>query len=76
MVGLQLAIEEAEFLMNTVAAGECSWDSIRSELANRYEEGNQRIIADFIRAAAWFSPNLVNLWNLEWALPLHCILVY
>lgn len=38
-------------LMNTVAAGEADWDEIRLQLADRYEEGNQRIIADFIRAA-------------------------
>ena len=49
---MQLAVEEAEHLMNTVAAGEASWDSIRSDLAAKYEEGEQKIIADFIRAAS------------------------
>lgn len=48
---LQLAIEEAEKLMNSVAAGERRWDDIRSKLADKYAAGGQSAVADFIRAA-------------------------
>ena len=48
---MQLAIAEAEHLMNLVAAGEAEWAGIRSELAEKYSQGGQPSIADFIRAA-------------------------
>lgn len=46
-----MAVCEAELLMNRVAAGEAQWDEIRSELAERYAEGGQRLVSDFIKAA-------------------------
>ncbi len=48
---VQMAIDEAELLMNRVAAGEGDWDDIRPELARRYAEGGQQVVADFIQAA-------------------------
>ena len=48
---MQLAILEAEKLMNRVAAGELQWDDIRQELAEKYLQGNQKVVADFIKAA-------------------------
>ena len=50
-LGLQIAIDEAELLMNRVAAGEGQWDDIRGELAECYTKGGQQVVADFIRAA-------------------------
>ena len=47
----QIAIDEAELLMNRVAAGEAQWDDIRRELADCYTRGGQQVVADFIRAA-------------------------
>ena len=47
----QLAICAAEMLMNKVAAGEAQWDDIRQDLAEKYSQGGQKVVADFIRAA-------------------------
>lgn len=51
-VNLQEAICAAEMLMNRVAAGESQWDNIRDELADKYLQGGQKVISDFIKAAA------------------------
>jgi len=48
---MQIAIDEAELLMNRVAAGEAQWDDIRADLADRYAQGGQNVVADFIKAA-------------------------
>lgn len=48
---MQLAVEEAEQLMNLVAAGERKWDDIRPQLAEFYSLGARSAVADFIRAA-------------------------
>ncbi|PRW39240.1 hypothetical protein C2E21_6976 [Chlorella sorokiniana] len=47
----QQEMEEADWLMNTAAAGEASWDDIRSAVADRYADAGLREVADFIRAA-------------------------
>lgn len=47
----QQEMEEADWLMNTAAAGEASWDDIRSAVADRYAAAGLREVADFIRAA-------------------------
>ena len=50
LVTLQIAVDQAEFLMNRVAAGEASWDDIREELAAHYSSAGFINVADFIRA--------------------------
>lgn len=47
----QVALEAADLLMNTCAAGEAPWDGIRGGLAERYREAGFREVADFITAA-------------------------
>ncbi|KAI7837860.1 hypothetical protein COHA_008347 [Chlorella ohadii] len=47
----QQEMEEADWLMNTAAAGEASWDDIRGAVAERYAAAGLREVADFIRAA-------------------------
>ena len=37
--------------MNRVAAGELQWDDIRQELAEKYLQGGQKVVSDFIKAA-------------------------
>ena len=49
-MSLQLAVDEAEFLMNRVAAGEASWDDIREDLAAQYSAAGFINVADFIKA--------------------------
>jgi hypothetical protein len=44
-------MEEADWLMNTAAAGEASWDSIRAAVADRYAAAGLTEVADFIKAA-------------------------
>lgn len=44
-------MEEADWLMNSVAAGEAGWDEVRGAVADRYDDAGLRAIADFIRAA-------------------------
>jgi len=44
-------MEEADWLMNTVAAGEASWDDVRAAVADRYAEAGLTEVAYFIRAA-------------------------
>lgn len=46
-----MAIVDAEILMNRVAAEELQWDDIRAELAEKYLQGGQRVLSDFIKAA-------------------------
>ncbi len=43
-------MEEAEWVMNTVAAGEASWDDVRGTVADRFAAAGLREVADFIRA--------------------------
>ena len=47
----QKEMEEADWLMNTAAAGEASWDSIRAAVADRYAAAGLTEVADFIKAA-------------------------
>lgn len=47
----QQEMEEADWLMNSAAAGEASWDDIRAAVADRYAAAGLREVADFIRAA-------------------------
>ncbi|KAL4440277.1 hypothetical protein ABPG75_003278 [Micractinium tetrahymenae] len=47
----QQEMEEADWLMNTVAAGEAEWDDVRGAVADRYTAAGLRDVADFIRAA-------------------------
>ena len=42
---LQVLIDDAEFLMNRAAAGEFSWDDIRSQIAEKYEQAGLPDIA-------------------------------
>ena len=46
----QQEMEEADWLMNTAAAGEASWDDVRGAVADRYTAAGLREVADFIRA--------------------------
>lgn len=43
-------MEEAEWLLNTAAAGEAAWDDIRGAVAERYAAAGLPQVADFIRA--------------------------
>ena len=47
---LQVLIEDAEFLMNRVAAGELSWDDVRPQIAEKYEQAGLREVAEFANA--------------------------
>lgn len=47
---LQVLIEDAEFIMNRAAAGEVSWDDIRPQLAEKYEQAGLRDVAEFANA--------------------------
>ena len=47
----QQQMEEADWLMNSVAAGEAGWDNVRGAVADRYADAGLRAVADFIRAA-------------------------
>ena len=44
-------MDQAEFLMTRVAAGEAAWDDIREELAAQYSSAGFINVADFITAA-------------------------
>ena len=43
-------IEEADFIMNTVAAGEASWDAVREQLSDKYEQAGLQTLAGFVAA--------------------------
>ena len=45
----QIAMDAADFLLNTVAAGESDWDAIRAPLADKYAEAGLSAVADFVR---------------------------
>jgi hypothetical protein len=45
----QIAMDDADFLLNTVAAGESDWDTIRAPLAGKYAEAGLTAVADFVR---------------------------
>jgi hypothetical protein len=47
----QKEMEEADWLMNTAAAGEATWDSIRAAVADHYAAAGLTEVADFIKAA-------------------------
>lgn len=47
----QLQMEEADWLLNAVAAGEAGWDDVRADVAERYAAAGLTPVADFIRAA-------------------------
>ncbi|KAL3150032.1 hypothetical protein ABBQ38_013385 [Trebouxia sp. C0009 RCD-2024] len=46
----QVLIEDAEFIMNRAAAGEVSWDDIRPQLAEKYEQAGLSDVAEFANA--------------------------
>ncbi len=46
----QVAMDDADMLLNTVAAGEGDWDSIRQPLAEKYREAGLSAVADFVLA--------------------------
>jgi hypothetical protein len=48
---LQALLEEADFAMNTVAAGEASWDDTRSQISDKYQEVGLQEMANFFVAA-------------------------
>ena len=47
---LQVLIEDAEFLMNRAAAGEVSWDDVRPQVAEKYEQADLKDVAEFVNA--------------------------
>ena len=47
---MQVLIEDAEFLMNRVSAGEFGWDEIRPQMAELYEQAGLKDIAKFANA--------------------------
>ncbi|KAK9915951.1 hypothetical protein WJX75_006382 [Coccomyxa subellipsoidea] len=46
----QIAMDEADHLLNIVAAGEGDWDSVREPLAEKYREAGLSAVADFVLA--------------------------
>ncbi|CAL8470236.1 g9778 [Coccomyxa elongata] len=46
----QVAMDDADMLLNRVAAGEGDWDSIRQPLAEKYREAGLSAVADFVLA--------------------------
>ena len=48
---MQVLIEEADFAMNTVAAGEASWDEVRSQVSDKYQEAGLPELAKFVAGA-------------------------
>jgi hypothetical protein len=44
----QVAMDEADFLLNRVAAGEGDWDSVRKRLAEKYREAGLSGVAQFV----------------------------
>ena len=47
---LQVLIDDAQFLMNLAAAGEHSWDDIRPQIADKYQQAGLLELADFANA--------------------------
>ncbi len=47
----QIAVDDAEHLMNCVAAGESTWDDVRADVAAHYARAGFEDAAAFIRAA-------------------------
>jgi hypothetical protein len=43
-------MDEADFLLNRVAADEGDWDSVRQPLAAKYVEAGLQAMADFVLA--------------------------
>lgn len=48
---MQIAVDDAEHLMNCVAAGEAAWDDVRADVAAHYARAGFQDAAEFIRAA-------------------------
>lgn len=48
---LQLALEQADELMDIAAAGEGGYDAIRQQLAEAYQKAGLADVANFIKAA-------------------------
>ena len=46
----QVAMDNADFLLNRVAAGEGTWDDVRRPLAEKYAEAGLTSVADFVLA--------------------------
>ena len=49
----QIAMDEADFVLNRVAAGEAEFDQITEELAATYEKAGLAELAGFVTAALW-----------------------
>ena len=47
---MQVLIEDADFAMNTVAAGEASWNDIRAQISDKYQEAGLQELAKFALA--------------------------
>ena len=45
-----MLIEDAEFLMNRAAADEVSWDDVRPQIAEKYEQAGLKDVAEFANA--------------------------
>lgn len=50
MCNLQVLIEDADFAMNRVAAGEASWNDIKSQISDKYQEAGLQELAKFVLA--------------------------
>ena len=48
---VQMAVDDAEHVMNCVAAGEATWDDVRADVAAHYARAGFQNAAVFIRAA-------------------------
>ena len=44
----QIAMERAQYTMNTVAAGERTWDDVRGDLAELFKMAGQHRVADLV----------------------------
>ena len=47
----QVALEQGDILLNSAAAGETDWNSIRPALADKYRSAGLSEVADFVLAA-------------------------
>ena len=45
---VQLALEEAQFALNRVAAGEATWDEVRPKIVTNYRIAGLARVADFV----------------------------
>lgn len=45
---VQLALEEAQFIMNKVAAGEATWEDVRAKVATNYKVAGLVRVAEMV----------------------------